>query len=492
MKKQLQYILITTAVFIAVIFSISSNYYRILYVKDAVQGYVVNKLPFGNAKPYLTIINHGEKKNYVHAYSTLPPELFHSGPFLFYRAGSDISIKELISQVIRYTEHLYARSMEQSFRRLNGIEGTSIHQGDVVLVPEPCPAYVPDIQNYKKPSLIYTRGLYYTGNSMRNGELLDNLDILKRLGINAIVFDVKDITGIVTYKSSLDDVIELGTHRQRSVDNMNLFIRMLKDKGFYTIARIAVFRDRLLVENAPSMAIRSYSTGKIWNRGSKELWCDPTSKRVQDYNIRIALELTSMGVDEIQFDYIRFPTVGNLQDAHYRYDYGRMSKKMTITHFLKRAYHEISRHNSCLSIDIFGVVAWGKNVDIRKTGQQIELLAQYCDVISPMLYPSHFNDDFDGLANPGDHPYHFIFKGCKKVIELSRRKITVRPWLQAFSWRVSRYDSEYILEQIRGSHDAGAWGYLFWNARNNYREVLEAMSKMQKYKASTALHSTGD
>jgi len=177
----------------------------------------------------------------------------------------------------------------------------------------------------------------------------------------------------------------------------------------------------------------------------------------------------------VQFDYIRFPTLGDQADADFAFSEGKMERVEVISRFLKRAHQQIGRAGAFLSIDIFGVVAWGKDVDINTTGQQIALLAQNCDVISPMLYPSHFSDNFDGFKNPGDNPYHFILDGCRKVIELSGGTVLVRPWLQAFGWRVSRFNASYIAEQVRGSNDSGAYGYLFWNASNRYNEVFRSM-----------------
>ena len=131
-----------------------------------------------------------------------------------------------------------------------------------------------------------------------------------------------------------------------------------------------------------------------------------------------------------------------------------------------------------LSIDIFGVVAWGKEVDIRKTGQRIELLSRFCDCISPMLYPSHFNRNFDGHGNPADRPYYFIYQGNKKVIErLKRKGVVIRPWLQAFGWKVSRYNADYIIRQMKASHESGGRGFLFWNASNSYSTVYEALEQ---------------
>lgn len=252
----------------------------------------------------------------------------------------------------------------------------------------------------------------------------------------------------------------------------------MRENGIYLIARISVFRDHLLYDMDRSSRIKSKSTGGDWNPGSKEKWCDPTSSKVQDYNIALAAEIAGAGVDEIQFDYIRFPTLGDQGDADFAYSTGRRERIDLITEFLKKAHSAVADRGAFLSIDIFGVTAWGKDVDTKKLGQQIDLLAANCDVISPMLYPSHFSDNFDGYAKPGDHPYYFIREGCKKVMEITGKKALVRPWLQAFAWRTSGFNASYIVEQVRASNDSGAYGYLFWNASNKYGEVFQAMEMM--------------
>ena len=327
-----------------------------------------------------------------------------------------------------------------------------------------------------KAPLVFSQGLYYTGSTAGSGKITGLLDTYGGLGINTVVFDAKDVTGIVNYRSHSPAVLEYDTHRKRTIDDVDKLIRLLRERRIYTIARIALFRDHLLYLKKPEFAIRSRRTGGPWNASSGELWCDPTNRHVQDYNLSIAVELADRGVDEIQFDYIRFPTNGNLGDASYAYHYGKMPHEAVISHFLQRAYTELSRRNTRVSIDIFGVVAWGKEVDIRKTGQRIGMLAAWCDVISPMLYPSHFNDNFDGYENPGDNPYYFIYHGCRRVSGLARGR-TVRPWLQAFRLRTTAYDERYIMEQMKAARDAGAFGYLFWNASNNYEVVRSALSR---------------
>ncbi|MCP4129885.1 MAG: hypothetical protein GY754_02605 [bacterium] len=421
-------------------------------------------------------------KKYKKTYNNLPSEFTTAGLFLLYKAPRDMSPAQIARQSIKYTNYYKVSHLAKAISKYNAlnkhIKKKSIKKGRLIHIPGSLPLLTLDLRKTKRPELVYTRGLYYTGSSIGSSSLLKRIPSYKKTGVNCIVFDVKDITGIITYRSSVPQVRAYNTDKKKSIDNIQMFLRELKKHNIYSVARIAVFRDHLLVKKEPSLAIRSYKTGGVWNAGSKEIWCDPTNKKVQDYNINLALELANMGVDEIQFDYIRFPTVGKLKDAKYSYDFGKMSKEHTITNFLKRAYTKISAKNTLVSIDVFGVVAWGKNVDIRKTGQRIELLAEYCDIISPMLYPSHFNDDFDGFSNPGDNPYHFIFKGCQKVRELSNNKVLVRPWLQAFKWRVSNYDKHYIMKQVRASDDSGAFGYLFWNARNDYGKVYKALKKI--------------
>jgi hypothetical protein len=294
------------------------------------------------------------------------------------------------------------------------------------------------------------------------------------MGINAIVFDIKDVTGIVHIKSRVKEAVEYNFSQKGSIDNLPKLIRECRANGIYIIARIAVFHDHLLWASDPSSRIKSKSTGNEWNPKSREKWCDPSSRKVQDYNIALAVEVAEAGVDEIQFDYIRFPTLGDRSDAVFAYSDGKMERFEVITHFLQKAHERISKAGAFLSIDIFGVVAWGKDIDINSTGQQIQLLAKHCDVISPMLYPSHFNDNFDGFKKPGDRPYHFIFEGCKKVKELAGDQVIIRPWLQAFAWNVSSFNAAYINEQVRASNDSGAYGYLFWNASNRYNEVFKS------------------
>ena len=459
--------------------TIRINIGTIFYYNDCLGGFFLRTFGDPGKKNTITIINPALYKNMAASYRNLPEGFFHSCGILYYRASSKKTVQEIADLSIRYTDYFQVSELARDMIRGNGISGNSVERNGTVIIPNPLPSYTVSIKPQRKPKITYTRGIYFTGYTSGSRAVQRLIPQLKEYGINTVVFDAKDVTGIVNYRSGTEYVRAYNTDKGRTIDNIRMFLRSLRENNITIIARVALFHDQLLYARDPSLAIQSRRTGKPW-RGGKELWCDPTSKKVQDYNIAIAEELADLGVDEIQFDYIRFPTSGDLGDAKFSYTAGKMSNEEVISAFLERAYKKISSKNTLLSIDIFGVVAWGKSVDIVKTGQKIEMLYKFCDVISPMIYPSHFESNFDDRDNPADHPYYFIYEGCKKVLNLAGNGVVVRPWLQAFKWRVTDYNARYIHDQIKGADDSGGFGYLFWNASNNYDVVFEAMRSLKK------------
>ena len=478
MSKKIKYFAGAGAAVIASVFIFASAYSGVVYASDYARSMIIRVFGlYGSPDATVSVISTGSYKKCIKTFSSLPRGMTHFAGVIFYRAPQNISLHDFSEQAIELTEFYRIYEMEQSLAGMNRITGNIINAGELVIVRDAAPSFVPDNRANRAMAVPYVRGVYFTGDSAGSSRFLEKLPQFKAAGINAIVFDAKDITGVVHTRSNVEQVKKFNLNRHGAIDNLPKLIRECRRHGMYVIARIAVFRDHLLYENDPHSRVRSGSTGKDWNPGSREKWCDPTNIMVQEYNISLACELADSGVDEVQFDYIRFPTVGDQNDAAYAWSSGKMEKTAAVAAFLKNAHRRLRAKNCFLSIDIFGVVAWGKNVDIEKTGQQIDLLAANCDVISPMLYPSHFNDSFDGFARPGDHPYHFVMNGCLKVRELAgNSRVIVRPWLQAFAWRVSRYNASYVVEQVKGSSDGGGYGYLFWNASNKYDEVIQGMA----------------
>ena len=150
-----------------------------------------------------------------------------------------------------------------------------------------------------------------------------------------------------------------------------------------------------------------------------------------------------------------------------------------ITAFLKKAYAEIHPTGALFSLDVFGVMAWQRPVDLAHTGQDIVGMAHYCDVLSPMIYPSHFFG-MDNIAHPGDEPVHFIGESMDRFELITKGSgVVIRPWLQAFHWRTKTYSPEYIKVQVETAKEKGGIGFLFWNAANDYSKPYEAMPEMK-------------
>jgi hypothetical protein len=156
-----------------------------------------------------------------------------------------------------------------------------------------------------------------------------------------------------------------------------------------------------------------------------------------------------------------------------------MQRSDVITAFLKKAYAELHPTGVLLSLDVFGVMAWQRPVDLSHTGQDIVGMAQYCDVLSPMIYPSHFFG-MDNIEHPGDAPEHFIGESMQRFELITRNSgVVIRPWLQAFRWRTKTYSPEYIKVQVATAREKGGIGFLFWNAANDYSKPYAAMPEMR-------------
>jgi len=191
-----------------------------------------------------------------------------------------------------------------------------------------------------------------------------------------------------------------------------------------------------------------------------------------EYNIAIAKELIDRGFDEIQFDYIRFPTDGyNLTDTSYRWQDEGMDMESALISFLSYARQNIQ---APIGIDIYGVNGWYRSG--TRTGQDVELMAPYVDVISPMFYPSHFEQYFLAYTPITERPYRVYFYGTYRNAVIARNRVLIRPWLQAFYYNPASYDREfynddYVQRQVFGVRDATDTGYMYWNNSGRYSDL---------------------
>jgi hypothetical protein len=253
--------------------------------------------------------------------------------------------------------------------------------------------------------------------------------------------------------------------------------------------RQTLFHDELMGQKKPQFAPVSKKTGKPWKELNRVVWVDPSNITIQDYHLAISKELAQMGVDEIQYDYVRFPAWGDTKDAKYSFDETKLKKNEIITAFLKRQRENLAPYKVLMSADVYGVVAWEQDIDTSITGQKISDMAKYLDVISPMLYPSHFFGPFDGFANPGMEPYHFLYAGVKRTrYKTLGTGVTIRPWIQAFTWKAPNYSPDYVYKQIKATNDAYSGSWLLWNAGNEYKIAFNGISKFKgKYPSQEEL-----
>ena len=331
-----------------------------------------------------------------------------------------------------------------------------------------------------KPHVVKAAYLTYWGmldKSVRNRVL----DLVDKTELNAVVIDVKGDRGWVLYKSEVPMAVAIGAQGPSTFKEFETFLAELKGRGVYTIGRIVTFKDNILANARPDLAIIDTRTGKPWIDREQLAWVDPFREEAWNYNIALAKEAVRKGFDEVQFDYVRFPTDGKLTVAKYSKPVSKETRLPTITGFLGKARREIGPTGGFVAADIFGYTAFNENdTDI---GQRIEELAPHLDYFSPMVYPSGYQYGIPGFRNPVEHPYEIV----RESVRLTRKRsgdsvVRVRPWLQDFrDYAFSRkiFGPSEVRAQIKGSDDGGGTGWMLWNPRNSYTaEALRANAPM--------------
>ena len=292
------------------------------------------------------------------------------------------------------------------------------------------------------------------------------LDMVTRSHLNAMVIDIKDSTGKVGYDSKVPLVAQTGAHEKR-IRDLDGILKQCREKKIYTIARIAVFQDPNLAKARTDLAVGAGGKG-VWRDRKGLAWVGPASKEVWAYNLAIAKEAAAKGFDEVQFDYVRFPTDGKLKTMSYPLYKRDVPKHEIIRRFFEYVDQQMKPVDVLTSADIFGLTTMVD--DDMNIGQRIEDVADYVDFVCPMIYPSHYPKGHLGLKNPADHPYRIIYDASLRGMKrLEGKRAKMRPWLQDFKLGAV-YDKKMILDQIQAARDAGVSGFAMWNARNVYTE----------------------
>lgn len=385
------------------------------------------------------------------------------------------SLLRIANRLLPFSSEYTVEAFVEQIKLQNGLQGDAIRPGQNLAVSL---SYAELLDKPIARSADFAaRGIYIRAPIAGSSKVLALADKLVAAGGNAIVFDVKDRYGNLGYSSSVPLALAIGANSGAPIAQPAKLVDALHRRNIHVVARLTCFYDARLARERPDLVPLSREGASLWSERGKSYWVDPSLPQVQDYLLALVREIASFGVDEIQLDYVRFPTEGNLVDAVFAFDPEVVPKDRIITEFVAAVKRALEPTGVLLSADIFGVAAWGREVDRRTIGQHLPDLLPHLDAVSPMLYPSHFENGFERIDRPVDYPYYFLLQGCQRLQKLAAAyNVPVRPWVQAFDYRVKRFDSLYITEQLHGAEDGGARGWLLWNPASRYQVGLEAIA----------------
>jgi hypothetical protein len=318
------------------------------------------------------------------------------------------------------------------------------------------------------------KAVYANYNVLTSDNQLDALiDIANTTEINAIVIDVKE--GVIFYDSAVPFFNDVGT--VRPAYDLDAILTKLKENDIYAIARMVVFQDPLVAEARPDLAVQDVNGG-LWLNEQGVGWVSAFHEELWAANIDLAVELVERGFDEVQYDYVRFPSDGDLSTADFGQEYTAEAREAAITEFMRRSHEAVSGAGGYLAADLFGFVTIMD--DEQYIGQRFSSLAPYLDFVCMMIYPSHFETGNIASApgHPNDYPYETIFESLERadaIVPDSRLKF--RPWLQDFSYGFNGlrdYTPTDVRAQIDAAEDFGASGWMLWGDPQNVTvEALE-------------------
>ena len=391
------------------------------------------------------------------------------GVFTFgflYPYNLDISNKNLSSEEFKVNNKNNLDKNNDSISTSSNSQSILFNQSSSLIIGE----------KLKNPPLI-VKGIYATSWSAGNSKKINELiSIIKKNNLNSIVIDIKDYSGYLAYDIPIEEAKIAGALSQTKIKSINELIQKLHSENIYVIARVTVFQDPVFAKAYPQHAIKNKSTGQIWKDNKGLSWIDPASKNYWNYIIKISRDASNRGFDEINFDYIRFPSDGDLKNITYPFWDEKTPQKEIIKEFFSYLRKELN--DIKISADVFGLTTIASGSDLG-IGQIIEDAYLNFDAVCPMIYPSHFASGSFGYKNPADYPYEVIRssleEALRKIQNTTSSKSLIRPWLQVFDLG-ARYDNKKIQDQIKATEEVLAntnyyGGYLLWDPKNIYLDL---------------------
>lgn len=375
----------------------------------------------------------------------------------------------------------------------------------------PAAPVLPQVPHVQTPSPV--RAIYMTQCVVGTPSFRDSLvRFIENTELNAVVIDIKDFSGGIAFPTENPE-LSWAVSKQCGAHDMAAYIKTLHEKDIYVIGRITVFQDPLYTNAHPEQAVQNVNGG-VWEDYKGLSFVDVGAHPFWDYIVELSKESYALGFDELNYDYIRYPSDGPMSEALYTYSDGK-SKTQMLEEFFQYLTPQVRATGAVLSADLFGMTA--TNEDDLNIGQVLERALPYFDYVDPMVYPSHYPSGFHGYSNVNEHPYDIVryamdsavaraLAGTTTVPALAHLPIMqtevvpahdgvatttrqvpsglyekrtypaskIRPWLQSFDYPIT-YTPEMVAAQLEATYDAGLDSWLIWDAGNKYwalREVL--------------------
>ncbi|OGG51665.1 hypothetical protein A3C18_01380 [Candidatus Kaiserbacteria bacterium RIFCSPHIGHO2_02_FULL_54_11b] len=333
----------------------------------------------------------------------------------------------------------------------------------------------------------------------------DFLKLLNTTELNAIIIDIRDYTGKIAFPTDTPSLRDMVSDECGARD-MKEFVKLLHDNDIYVIGRITVFQNPAYTKLHPEQAVQ-HIDGGVWKDKNGLAFVDVGARAYWDSVVELSKESYLLGFDELNYDYIRFPSDGNMKAAVYSYNAGK-TKGEALEEFFRYLHSKVKAIPSTgsgqgevvMSADLFGYVT--VHTDDLGIGQILERALPYFDYIAPMVYPSHYNAGFAGLKNVNSDPYKVVYTSMAEAVKRTVATTTIlasfayerigtstpalyskpsypaskmRPWLQSFDYPVP-YTPEMVAAQIKANEDAGLDSYMFWDAANRYRSLRQVLA----------------
>jgi len=359
------------------------------------------------------------------------------------------------------------------------------------------------------------KGIYMTSCVAGTPSFRESLvKLVEETELNSIIIDIKDYSGTISFRPENLDLMHAWENARCGAGDMKEFIKSLHDKEIYVIGRITVFQDPHMATLRPDLAVQKSSDGSTWKDNKGLSFTNPAKKEVWDYHVALAKESYNLGFDELNFDYIRFPSDGPMKDISFPGVNGR-SKAEVIETFFSYLHSALKDTGMKTSADLFGMTT--TNTDDLNIGQVWERTLPYFDYVMPMVYPSHYPRNFNGWANPNTVPYELIkfvmdsavkrtisqttpvetlngkqiyneveefdyeknatttkkiFSGLYEKKPYDKNK--ARPWIQDFDYG-GNYGPTEVRAQIQATYDVGLNSWIIWDPSNKYtRDALKS------------------